>query len=336
MKYVSGEIFRETGFEKGYIGFEEKSIIETGRGNPPKKPIYNGIILPAFVNAHTHIGDSFIKHRKIVLPKNIEELVAPPNGLKHRLLREATDDEIINGVEKSIDIMIKNGTKYFCDFRENGILGISQLKTALKLWNISCIILSRPVFLKYDKNEMDLLLKHSNGIALSSITDWNFSELKKIAIDTKKNKKIFALHASERIREEIDNILDLKPNFLVHMIKATESDLSRVVETNIPIVICPRANSYFGLKPKYKLLKKLKVDLSIGTDNAMINYPIVLEEIKYIKSVSKEFSIIELLNMITYNPRKALNLDCDILGPNSKADFVVLNKKSLKPLFVSG
>jgi cytosine/adenosine deaminase-related metal-dependent hydrolase len=231
--------------------------------------------------------------------------------------------------------MIKNGTKYFCDFRENGVLGINQLKTALHLCKIKCLILSRPDSLEYDKNELDILLKNSNGIALSSISDWDYSELKKVVKYTKDKKKIFALHASEIIRENIDDILDLKPNFIVHMIKASESDLTRVKEMNIPIVICPRANSFFRLKPDYKLLKKVKNDILIGTDNAMINSPIILEEIKYIRSVTKEFSTLDLLYMATYDARKALNLDCDILCPNSKADFIVLNKKSLKPLYVS-
>ncbi len=335
MDFVSGEILTEDGLKSGYIAFEKGKIIETGKGNFPKKPICKGLIVPSFVNAHTHIGDSFIKQKKINLPKNIEDLVAPPNGLKHKLLRETSDEDIIKGMEKSIEIMIKNGTKYFCDFRENGILGISQLKAALNLWKISCIILSRPDSNKYYKNELDLLLKNSNGISLSSISDWEYSEIKKVVKDTKYKKKIFALHGSERIRENIDDILDLKPNFLVHMIKASESDLTRTKEMNIPIVICPRANSFFGLKPNYKLLKKTKVDLLIGTDNAMLNFPVILDEIKYITSISKVFSTMELFYMITYGARKVLNLDCDILGPNSKADFVVLSKKSFKPLYVS-
>ncbi|UCF49947.1 MAG: amidohydrolase family protein [Thermoplasmatales archaeon] len=335
MDFVSGEILTKDGLRKGYIAFEKRKILEIGKGRPLKKPVCKGLIIPSIVNSHTHIGDSFIKQKKIKLPKNVEKLVAPPEGLKHKLLRKASDNDIIKGMEKSIDMMIKNGTKYFCDFRENGILGINQLKTALHLLKIKCLILSRPNSLEYDKKELDLLLKDSNGIALSSISDWDYSELKKVVKDTKDKKKIFALHASEIIRENIDDILDLKPNFLVHMIKASESDLTRVKEMNIPIVICPRANSFFGLRPDYKLLKKVKNDILIGTDNAMINSPIILEEIKYIRSVTKEFSILNLLYIVTYNARKALNLDCDILCPNSKADFIVLNKKSLKPLYVS-
>lgn len=335
MDFVSGDILTKNGFKGGYIGFEGKKIVETGKGDSPKKPICKGLIIPTFVNAHTHIGDSFIKEKNIDLPKNIEELVAPPNGFKHKLLREASDIEIIEGMKKSIKTMIENGTKYFCDFRENGFLGIKQLKTALSLNKISSIILSRPGSLKYDKNEVDILLKNSDGIALSSISDWDYSELQKIAKNAREKNKIFALHASERIREDIDDILDLKPNFLVHMIKAQESDLERVYENNIPIVVCPRSNSFYGLKPNFRLMKKVGVNLLLGTDNAMLNSPVILDEIHYVKSVTRDFSTFELLFMTTYGARKALNLDCGILGPNSRADFMVLDKKSLKPLYIS-
>ena len=335
MDFVSGEILTKDGFESGYIAFEKRKIVETGKGNPSKKPICKGLIVPTFVNAHTHIGDSFIREKNIELPKTIEELVAPPDGLKHKLLKEASDEDIIEGMEKSIDTMIKSGTKYFCDFRENGILGISQLKAALQLWKINSLILSRPDSLEYNKNEMDLLLKNSDGIAISSVSDWDYSELQKIARDTRGKKKIFALHASERIREKMDDILDLKPNFLVHMLKASESDLIRAKENKIPIIVCPMANSFYGLKPNFSLLKKVGINLLLGTDNAMINSPVILDEIFYIKSISKSYSPLELLNMITFNARKALNLDCDILGLNSKADFVVLDKKTLKPLYNS-
>ena len=335
MEYISGEILTDNKFKKGYIAFENRIIIEIGIGNPPKKPICKGLIVPTFVNAHTHIGDSFIKEKCIKLPKNIEKLVKPPNGLKHKLLREVQDEDIIKGMEKSISIMMKSGTGYFCDFRENGILGISQFKAAIHKYNINSLILSRPDSLEYSKSEIDILLKNSDGIAISSISDWEYSELQKVARDVNRRKKIFALHASERLREDIDSILDLKPNFLVHMLKATVSDLKIVKDNNIPIVICPRSNSFYGLKPNFKLYKKVGIILLIGTDNAMINSPVISDEINYILSISKVYSIFELLYMSTIGARKVLNLECDILGPNSKADFIVLNKKLLKPLYIS-
>lgn len=335
MDFVSGEILTEEGFKKGYLEFNKEKIIDIGLGIPSQKPICKGLIVPTFVNAHTHIGDSFIREKGINLPKKIEDLVAPPDGLKHKLLHEASDEEIIKGMENSINLMIKSGTKIFFDFRESGILGISQLKAALQPYKISSIILSRPGSLNYNKNELNLILKKSDGIAVSSIYDWEYSELQKVAKETKRKNKIFALHASERIREKIDDIIDLKPNFLVHMIKASESDIIIVKENGIPIVICPRSNFFYGLKPNYKLLKKSGVKVLIGTDNAMINSPIILDEINFLKSVTKEFSTWELLYFTTFGVRKALNLECDILCANSKAEFVVIDKKSLRPLYIS-
>ena len=335
MDIVSGEILTKEGFKKGYIKFNKEVILEIGEGNPPQKSICEGLIVPSFINAHTHIGDSFIQEKGINLPKKIEDLVAPPNGLKHKLLRESSDEEIIEGMENSINLMLKSGIKYFYDFRESGILGISQLKAAIKLRKISSVILSRPDTFNYDKDELNILLKNSDGVAISSVSDWAYPELQKVAKETRNKNKIFALHGSERIRESIDDILDLKPNFLVHMIKATETDIVKVKENRIPIVICPRANSFYGLKPNYRLLKKIGVSLLLGTDNAMLNSPIILDEISYLKSATKEFSVMELLYMTTFGARKALNLECDILGPNSKAEFVVVDTKTLRPLYIS-
>jgi cytosine/adenosine deaminase-related metal-dependent hydrolase len=335
MDYVSGEILTESGFKRGYFGFENRKIVETGSGVPPKKPLCNGFIVPTLTNAHTHIGDSFIRKKNINLPRNIEELVAPPHGLKHRLLHEASSDEITTGMKESINEMTNIGISVFCDFRENGTIGINQLTNAMKHTKISSVILSRPNRLEYDADEVEQLLNNSQGIGISSISDWEYSELEKVAKHTKKRKKMFALHVSERIRENIDCILDLRPDFLVHMIMATESDLIRVRESDIPVVVCPRSNAFFGLKPDIKLMKHVGINLMVGTDNAMLHLPNILDEIIYLKTQPQGLLTEELLRMITYAPRKALNLDDCILAPNSPADFVVLDKKSLRPLYIS-
>jgi len=334
MEFISGEILTIDGFQKGYLGFKNNKIIETRKGTPPKKPVCKGLIIPSFVNAHTHIGDSFIKKKHANLPRNIEELVGPVNGLKHRLLNHAPDEEIVNGMINSIHEMKKSGVSVFCDFREGGINGLNLINLALKNQNISPIVFSRPMDLKYNSKEINDLLNNSNGIGLSSISDWEYSEIIKIAKHVKKKNKMFGIHASERCREDIDLILDLKPDFLVHMIKASESDFIRVKENDIPVVICPRSNDFFGIKPNYKIIKKTNTTFLIGTDNAMLNNPSILDEIFFIKQKTNLFSMHELLLNNTYIARKALNQECDILGSNSKANFVVLDKKTFKPLYI--
>ena len=335
MEFVSGEILTIDGFKKGYISFEKNKIINRGSSTCPKKPIVKGLIIPTFVNAHTHIGDSFIKNNRDKLPKNIKELVCPPNGLKHKLLSQASDQEIVKGMIDSINYMKKAGVSIFSDFREGGVNGLNLIELALKNQNISSSVFSRPNNLEYNLKEINNLLNHSDGIGLSSISEWDYNEILKIAKYTKKKNKMFGIHASESFREDIDNILDLKPNFLVHMINANESDFIRVKDNNIPIVICPRSNDFFDIQPNYKLMKKTDTIFLIGTDNAMLNPPSILEEIFFIKQKTNIFSMNELIYNCTYFARKALNQECGILGSNSKADFIVLDKKTFKPLYIS-
>ncbi len=334
MDYISGEILTKDGFITGHLGLQDNEMVnEMGKGTPPKEPIAKGLIIPTCVNAHTHLGDSFIRFQHLQLPRNVKELVAPPAGLKHRLLKQAKEQEILEGIQKSLMEMSIAGTSCFCDFREGGVLGIYQIRKAMKRCSIEAVILSRPSQMTYDKTELDRLLENSDGIGLSSISDWEPSEIEKLAAHVRKKKKLFALHASEVEREDIDCVLELKPNLLIHMIAATQSDLEKVSEAAIPVVICPRSYLFFRLKHNLELMKKTGVTLLLGTDNAMINNPDVLEEVKVLQK-TKLFSLEELLTTVTYTPRKALNLDDSIQGRNLLNHFIVLERDSLKPLFV--
>jgi cytosine/adenosine deaminase-related metal-dependent hydrolase len=335
MNYLSGEILTKDGIINGHLSLNEnEQVVEMGNGTPPKKPIAHGLIIPTCINAHTHLGDSFIRFQHLQLPRNVKDLVAPPAGLKHRLLKQASEQEILEGIRTSLLEMSAAGTSCFCDFREGGFLGIYQIRKALKHCRIGSIILSRPAQMTYDKSELDRLLEDSDGIGLSSISDWEHSEIEKLAAHVKKKKKMFALHASEVEREDIDSVLDLKPDLLIHMIAATPSDLERVHDATLPIVLCPRAYQFFRLKHNLELMKKTGVTFLLGTDNAMINTPDVLEEVKVLQKTGF-FTLEELLTTVTYTPRKALNLADCIQGRDLSEKYIVLERDSLKLLYAS-
>ncbi len=327
MNYLSGEILTKDGIINGHLSLNEnEQVVEMGNGASPKKPIVHGLIIPTCINAHTHLGDSFIRFQHLQLPRNVKDLVAPPTGLKHRLLKQASEQEILEGIRTSLLEMSAAGTSCFCDFREGGFLGIYQIRKALKHCRIGSLILSRPAQMTYDKSELDRLLEDSDGIGLSSISE--------LATHVKKKKKMFALHASEVEREDIDCILDLKPDLLIHMIAATPSDLERVHDATLPIVLCPRAYQFFRLKYNLELMKKTGVTLLLGTDNAMINTPDVLEEVKVLQK-TRFFTLEELLTTVTYTPKKALNLDDCIQGRDLSEKYIVLERDSLKLLYAS-
>lgn len=335
MTYVQGDILTKDGLVTGYLECDkDKKISEIQKGTPPEKPIAKGLIIPSCINAHTHLGDSFIRFKQLDLPHNVKDLVAPPAGLKYQLLKEATEQEILEGIQASLSEMIAAGNSCFCDFREEGLIGIYKLRKAMKPYGIDSLILSRPSKMIYEKEELDRLLQSSDGIGLSSISDWEPSEIEKIASHVRKRKKLFALHASEVDREDIDRVLDLHPSLLVHMIAATQADLERVNDAKIPIVVCPRSYLFFRLNTNLELMKKIGINLLLGTDNGMINTPDVLQEVRLLHTTGI-FSLEELLTIVTYTPRKALNLEDCIQGRDLSQNFVVLERDSLKPVYVS-
>ena len=334
MEYVSGHILTEQGFQKGYLCIKDHCVIEQKTGLPPKTPFQSGLIVPTFVNMHTHVGDAFIRRKKIPLPRDILQLVAPPDGLKHKLLEKTSNEEIVDGMKRTLQEMNETGTISFFDFRENGIQGIHLLKKAIENISITGRILARPQTLTFDKNEILQLLQHSDGIGLSSLSDWDIDPLTEIASLTQKEGKIFALHASERIRENIDIVLDLQPTFLVHMNKATQTDLEKIKKRNVPLVLCPRSNTFFNLKIPLALLKKVGNTVLLGTDNAMLHDASLLLEIKHILQYYPNiYSLEEVLFMVTYAPRKALNLKDGIPHLAFPASFLVLNEQTLELVY---
>jgi cytosine/adenosine deaminase-related metal-dependent hydrolase len=339
MMYVTGQIYQKGAFKEGYLGVEEGVITEFGEGikkNAQKK----GIIIPTLVNAHTHIGDAVIQNE---IEGGIEEVVAPPNGLKHRVLRETAEEAMLKSMKSVADMMLHSGIAHFCDFREGGLEGINLLKNALSDSPIYPRVFGRPKGLNYVKEEIEEILKVADGIGLSAVSDWPEDDIKKVAFHTKSRKKSFALHASERIREDIDFILDLEPDFLIHMNKATESDLKLCAESNVPIILCPRSEIFFGHVPDIPKMLNSKVTLALGTDNAMLNSPdSLLREMEFAYKIARLKGgclAKDVLDMVLINSRKVLNVGDDIcLTQGKQASFILfeLSKKDPAYALVNG
>ena len=283
MPRVSGWYYDGLGFKAGTVGWEDGVIVEARSGRA-RDALAEGLVIPGLWNAHTHLGDAVVTQE---LQGTIEDLVAPPDGLKHRVLAKATDEAVIAAMRRAMATMLRTGTTGFSDFREGGLRGLKQLYAALTVLPLEGVTLGRPVGLRYDPREVSALIRASDGIAVSSYIDWPAADLAKIAADVRRAKKVFAIHCSERVREDIDAVLDLKPSFLVHMIQATDPDLERVADSGVPIVVCPRSNAFFGLTPDIPRMLAARVELRLGTDNAMINVPSVLREMDFAYRVAR-------------------------------------------------
>ncbi|MHA1293265.1 MAG: amidohydrolase family protein [Promethearchaeota archaeon] len=272
----------------------------------------NNLLIPGFINSHIHIGDSFAK--ELGFNKSLIEIVAPPNGLKHKLLKKISNDVKFQGIINAVSEMISNGITHFVDFRERSIDGINLLKNALKNNPIGCSILGR----FYNVNEIESVFSLADGIGLASYTDITKNVVDQLRFFKKKFDKPIACHVAEYKRDPTliknlrdENIIDI----IIHGTHLISEDLEYIKNKNIRLVLCPRCNGYFGVGfPPIEEILKLQIPISLGTDNLMVNNTNLFEEMRYTYRISRvlsskhKLSAKELLKMVTINAARNFNL----------------------------
>lgn len=306
---VSGIVFSGGRFFNGHVEFEEGVITRVADGSSKEESVAHGLIMPLLTNCHSHIGDACLRG-KIGQNVTLDELVHPSRGLKQRMLCEQSDSVIARDMASAVDDMRRGGIGRFIDFREGGLRGIRQLKEAMKAHGYpTSVILSRPETLDYSEREVDELLDQSDGVGVSAARDWEYDDLVRLSEHSRSRKKIFAIHASEGRREEISKILDLRPDFLVHMSSAERRDLEECRARDVPIVVCPRSNARFGIPLDIARMLDAGLEVCIGSDNAMLNPPSILEELRAAYSLSSNSRPLlaqEVLKLAIDAPRKVL------------------------------
>lgn len=285
--------------------------------------VEGAIICPSFLNGHTHIGDSIIKDEGYGL--SLGEMVKPPNGVKHRALASAEDEDIIEAMKSSMWDMLKSGTTHFIDYREGGLKGVQLLKEASKDIPITPIILGRDDSFYGDdpdiskvKSQIRKLLKEADGIAPSGFGEITDEVACLIADECRRAGKISSIHVAESESTQIDSLNDFnhteiergvnsKFNQLVHCTNPKNNDLDLIQNSNANVVVCPRANATLnvGIAPLNEMLKR-NVKLILGTDNLMLNSPNMFSELEFtLKLMSVTYKSYlnpqELLKMATTN-----------------------------------
>jgi cytosine/adenosine deaminase-related metal-dependent hydrolase len=266
MDYLSGHIYVRGGFVRGYVGVADGIVAEVSEGRCPEPPVASGIVVPGLVNGHTHAADGGLE-----VPPGIslEDLVAPPDGLKHRYLRETPPDILGKSMRTFAGQSASYGSSSFVDFREGGEEGCRLLRAAAP----EAVILGRPVSPVFDASEVDGILDVADGIGIPSITDVPAAYCEAVADAVRGRGKLLGIHVSERRREDIDQVLSLDPSFVVHMTAAEDGDILKCAEAEVPIVLCPRSNACFGRVPPADRMLDLGADIALGTDNAMLCSP---------------------------------------------------------------
>ena len=360
--------------ENGYIVIEGRVIRDLGSGKASiqgkKIDAQHTIVMPTFVNAHTHVGDSIAKD--VGMNLTLDELVMPPSGLKHRLLASTPNSELIEGMRDTAMEMLASGIAIFADFREGGVDGVKLLLKAVKDLPIKPTIFGRLGQQPFTESELDGneqklsptaikevkgVLALADGISSASANDFTDTALQQLREVSSKMLKKRAIHVAESPssytmiskrrtgRSDVKRVLDhFTPDFVVHMTNAEQEDIELICRRRIPVVCCPRANCRIGVGfPPIMQIHRKGALVALGTDNVMLNAPDMFEEMdftsKMIRGLERNPAVlppVEVLKMATINGARLLGVSGSMgsieAGKFANMIFVDSNSRNLRPM----
>ena len=283
--FWKGPVFTKDGFTGKGIDLKTCSIADALDDGE------DGIIVPLFRNCHTHLGDTLARD-DVPEGLTLAELVGP-SGWKHKWL---ADNDAEASIRAGMREAIASGTGLVMDFREGGKVGLEifdNLEYPGKL-----ILLGRP-----EKNEV---LPGSNA-GISSLAD--IDNAIEIAVSARRKNGLIGIHHSENEREDIQSLIELMPDFAVHMCYASDDDLEKIKTNNISIVVCPRSNHYFGNKPPLEKMIDLGIDIGFGTDNGMLCTANMMDEIQFIRREYNSLRLQTILSIACFGLDDIFNKD---------------------------
>ena len=316
---------------EGYLCIKDDIIREVGTDAQVDAQL-TGLVAPCFVNTHTHIGDSVLKDPPVL---DLDSLVKPPHGLKHRVLNNTPKNVLKDAMSRTLEDMVLSGTCLFCDFREGGITGASILSELLGIFNnITGMVMGRPG--KPDEliiGELDKLLGTGSGLGLSGVNDVPYHILEEAVHTAHDAGKLFAIHAGEKDTSDIPGAIGLEPDFIVHMTYARDAHIKGLADAHIPAVVCPRSNFITGVgsprRPPIQKMLDMGITVGVGTDNVMLNSVNMFSEMEFLSKVYR-LDDRQVFKLCTLNGAKILGTDEDIgsIVDGKQATIMVLDDES--------
>ncbi len=306
------------------------------------------LIVPGFINGHTHFLDAAIKEIAYDTEPGAN-LFFPPDGVRPQALAQLPPETVVDAMRRTARHMVSTGTVAFADFTSGGLEGVEQIKNACSDSSLRCLSLgslsgfpfqpqdalqeNREGLSAAQISELEEVISRADGLApvrASDITDAAMQDLHRIAREA---GKLVATHAAalpsyretslaRTGRSDVERIAEfLQPDFIVHMTDADQRDLQRTAESGIAIIMCARANATLRAgAPPYANALALGITIGFGTDNIMLEGPDLLGELGYISRIARtsgisdhQVSPTDLLKSATIDGARALSID-DTLG----------------------
>lgn len=358
--------------KNGYITIEGNKIIAIGEGQPKAKTnlidVDGKIILPGFVNAHTHLPMTMYRGIADDLPLHtwLEDHIWPAEA-KH-----TNEKNVRKASRLGLAEMIKTGTTAFADMyffvdaiaeetEKAGVRavmgeGILDFPTNSYKKTEEAFSKATHIIEKYKKSELitPAYVFHSTY----SVKKETLATINKLA---KEHKVRLFTHASET-QEEVKMLMEqqgknpieyLEEQGLLetgltaaHCVWTTESDHDLFLKNNTSVAHCPSSNLKLGsgIAPIPQMLKK-GINVALGTDGCASNNNLdMVEEMRLAALLHKgnnlDATVIpatEALKMATINGAKALGLEDKIgsieVGKHADLLLIDTNNTFMTPIY---
>ena len=323
----------------------------------------NHIVIPGFVNAHTHLAMTLMRGIADDLPLKtwLDEIIFPIES-------KLSKDDVYYGTLLALVESIRTGTTTITDFyfyeeeaykaiKESGMRANIGFSYASKP-HMDNLILNRArnFFEKYNNGEdgrimvslaphspytCDLkLLKETGALAqkLKASVQIHLHETKKEVEDYRKKYGKTPIEKLEEI-----GFFNAKVN-AAHCVWMSENDIKILKENNVGITINPQSNLKLGSGiPDIARLIDNDITVSVGTDGAASNNNLaIIEDIRLASLLAKgvslnpsELNAFQTLRLATVNGAKNLGFnDVGLIKEGYKGDLILIDtsKANLMPL----
>ena len=359
-------------FEKGAVAFEGTKIVEVGeeaalRAKYPDAKLLDakgGVIMPAFINAHTHIYSALARGLSIVgnNPTNFYEVL---DGTWWAIDRKLT----LKGTKASADIKQGVTTIFdhhasYCEIpgslfeiaksaKEFGIRSCLCYEVSDRDGEEKCLqgIQENADFITYCEKENDPMLKAMfGGHALFTISDRTFEKM----VKANDGRTGFHIHVAEGMNDVYDSLQKygtrsvnrllnqgiLGPKTLLgHCIHVNPAEMDIIKETGTMVVNNPESNmgNAVGCSPILQMIQK-GILVGMGTDAYTFD---MLESLKVALIIQRHHACLpnvawcEVTDMLFKNNReicaKYFPDPLGILKAGAAADVIVMDYKPFTP-----
>ena len=348
--------------ENGYVTARDGLIVETGTGGmrPQAKEVDHGegILMPATVNAHTHLDLS-----------SLSDLIPAKSGFLAWIRAivgkkmELTDKDIEQGLLKGVEELRFHGCALAGDHRSFPV-HLNQAEWPL--------ILTFREYLGGDPDAVDLDQGEEGLFSLAAHGPHTTSPylIRRLKHETARRAQLLSIHTAESPEEkefictgrgvwadfleekDIDysswglparspvrfldrlGVLDDK-TLAVHLVQVDPEDLDVIAKRGVRVCVCPRSNSgLVGDLPDIPGMLKRGICPSIGTDSlASVETLSIMHEMAFVARHFPSLRPEDILAMGTMNGARALGMEKELgsLDPGKRACFLFVPVRASSP-----